>query len=369
VRPIRLVRPVLGTEELEQVRGVLATGYLTQGPRTEEFEALVAAYLGVEHAVATTSATTALHLAMVVLGIGPGAEVILPSFTFPATANVVMQQGAVPVLADIDLSTFNVSVASVAAKITARTRAVIAVHLFGLPADMDALAAVTQPRGIPVVEDAACALGARYHDRPCGTLGDIACFSFHPRKIVTTGEGGMVTTADPEYGRRARRLRTHGGERVDNRFVFAEPGFNYRMSDINAAVGIPQMRRLDRIVAERRRLAEAMTARLKGIGGLRLPTEPAGCVHTFQAYAVLLADGIDRDAVIRAMAADGIETTIGTYALHTEAYVQERFGYAERDLPGALTAWHRSLALPLYPGLTDEDVDRIASSLARAVGG
>lgn len=366
---IRLVRPILGTEELEEVRAVLGTGYLTQGPKTQEFESLIARYLGVEHAVATTSATTALHLAMVLLGIGPGDEVILPSFTFPATANVVIQQGAVPVLADIDLATFNLAVDSVMAKVTPRTRAVIAVHLFGLPADMDALLAVTRPRGISVVEDAACALGARYRGRLCGTLGDIACFSFHPRKIVTTGEGGMVTTTHPEYGRRARRLRTHGGERVDNRFVFAEPGFNYRMSDINAAVGIPQLRRLDRIVDERRRLAGALTARLQGRSGLRLPSEPADCVHTFQTYAVLLADGIDRDAIIRRMAADGIETTIGTYALHAEPYIQARCGCTDRDLPGAQTAWRQSLALPLYPGLTDTDVDRIASSLVRAVGG
>jgi len=367
--PIRLVRPILGTEELEEVRAVLGTGYLTQGPKTLEFENLVARYLGVEHVIATTSATTALHLAMVLLGIGPGDEVILPSFTFPATANVVLQQGAVPVLADIDLSTFNLSMDSVTAKVTPRTRAVIVVHLFGLPADMDALLAVTRPRGIPIVEDAACALGARYYGRLCGTLGDIACFSFHPRKIVTTGEGGMVITSNPEYGRRARRLRTHGGERVENRFVFAEPGFNYRMSDINAAIGIPQMGRLDAIIAERRRLAGVLTARLKGTEGLRLPSEPANCVHTFQTYAVLLDDGIDRDSVINAMAADGIETTIGTYALHVEQYIQDRFGYRDADLPNAWKAWRHSLALPLYPGLTEADVDRISASLSRAARG
>jgi dTDP-4-amino-4,6-dideoxygalactose transaminase len=358
---------MLGTEELEEVRAVLGTGYLTQGPKTLEFEDLIARYLGVEHAVATTSATTALHLTMVLLGIGPGDEVIVPSFTFPATVNVVMQQGAVPVLVDIDLATFNLAVDGVAAKLTHRTRAVIAVHVFGLPADMDALLAITRPRGVPVVEDAACALGAQYRGRPCGALGDIACFSFHPRKIVTTGEGGMVTTSNPEYGRRARRLRTHGGERVGNRFVFAEPGYNYRMSDVNAALGIPQMRRVDGIIAERRRLAAGLSARLVGVPGLVLPTEPVGCRHTFQTYAVLLEDGIDRDAVIRAMAAEGIETTIGTYALHVEDYIQERFGYRDGDLPNAWRAWRQSLALPLYPGLTEPELDRITASLSQAV--
>ena len=368
MKRIRLVRPILGPEETEEAKAVLGTGYLTQGPKTLEFENLVAQYLGVDHAIATTSATTALHLAMVLLGIGPGDEVILPSFTFPATANVVIQQGATPVLADIDLSTFNLAMEGVAAKVTPRTRAVIAVHLFGLPTDMGALLAITRPRKIPIVEDAACALGARYRGQLCGALGDVACFSFHPRKIVTTGEGGMITTTNPEYARRARRLRTHGGERVDNRFVFAEPGFNYRMSDINAAVGIPQMRRLDGIVAERRRLAANLTMRLTGVRGLQLPSEPTGCLHTYQTYAVILNDGVDRDAVIRCMATDGIETTIGTYALHTEPYIQERFGYADQDLPSALRAWRQSLALPLYPGLADEDVERIAASLARAVG-
>lgn len=364
---IRLAKPVLGSEELAEVGSVFDTGYLTQGPRTIEFEDLVARYVGTECAVATTSATTALHLAMVLLEISPGDEVILPSFTFPATANVVIQQGAIPVLADIDLCTFNLSTGDLAARITPRTRAVMPVHLFGLPADMDALLAITRPRGIPVVEDAACALGARYKGRPCGGLGDVACFSFHPRKVITTGEGGMVTTNQAEYGRRARRLRQHGGERDGQRFVFVEWGFNYRMSDINAAIGVPQMRRLDRIVGERRRLARALSQRLEGVPGLTLPSEPEGWLHAYQAYVLLLDDARDRDAVIQRMAKDGVETTIGTYALHTEAYIQRQFGYADTDLPNALQAWRRALTLPLYPGLTETELDRIAASLKRAL--
>ncbi|MDO9224756.1 MAG: DegT/DnrJ/EryC1/StrS family aminotransferase [Pseudomonadota bacterium] len=364
---IRLARPWLDAEELQEIAAVLATGYLTQGPKTVEFEQAVSGYLGVEHAVATTSATTALHLAMVALEVGPGDEVIVPSFTFPATVNVVIQQGAVPVLADIDLASFNLSTRSLAECITPRTKAVMAVHLFGLPASMPEILAVTREHGIPVVEDAACALGAWINDRPCGTFADMACFSFHPRKIVTTGEGGMLTTDHAEFGPRVRRLRQHGGERVDNRFTFVEPGFNYRMSDINAAMGVAQMRKLDRIVAERRRLAGVLGEAIRGHGleGVRLPSEPPGYRHTFQSYVVLLAEGIDRDGVIRRMAERKVETTVGTYALHLEEYFRKLFG--DVDLPNAALAWRQALTLPLYPGLTDADMRRVAEALAESL--
>lgn len=364
---IRLARPWVDAAELDEIAAVLSSGYLTQGPKAQAFEQAVAGYLGVRHAVATTSATTALHLAMVALDIGPGDEVIVPSFTFPATANVVIQQGATPVLADIDLASFNISPQSLEAHITAKTRAVMAVHLFGLPAPMPEIRAITAPRGIPVVEDAACALGAWIDQQPCGSLGDMACFSFHPRKIVTTGEGGMLTTDNEAYGPRVRRLRQHGGERVDNRFSFVEAGFNYRMSDINAAMGLAQMRKLDAIVAERRRLAGLLGDAIRGHGlsGVRLPSEPAGYRHTYQSYVVLLDQGIDRDQVIRRMAEQGIETTVGTYAMHVEDYFRKRYG--EADLPNALFAWNQALTLPLYPGLDDAAMRRIADALAEAL--
>lgn len=366
---IRLARPWLDSDELHEIAAVLDTGYLTQGPKAVEFEHAVASYLGVEHAVATTSATTALHLSMVALGVGPGDEVIVPSFTFPATVNVVIQQGAVPVLADIDLDSFNLSTRSLVERITPRTKAVMAVHLFGLPAPMPEILAITRERGIPVVEDAACALGAWIDDRPCGTFGDMACFSFHPRKIVTTGEGGMLTTDNGEFGPRVRRLRQHGGERVNNRFTFVEPGFNYRMSDINAALGVAQMRKLDWIVSERRRLAGVLGAAIRahGLDGVQVPGEPPGYRHTFQSYVVLLEQGIDRDGIIRRMAEQNIETTVGTYALHVEDYFRRRFGGADTDHPNALRAWRQALSLPLYPGLTDADMQRVADALAGAL--
>lgn len=366
---IPLARPVLGLAELEEVRAVLESGTLTQGPRVAAFEGAVADYLGGSaEVIATTSATTALHLAMCLLEIGPGDEVVLPSFTFPATVNVVLQQGAVPVLADVELDTFTLDPGSLATRLTPRTRAVMPVHLFGLAADLDAIRAVTAPRGIPLVEDAACALGARYRGRPCGGLGEIGCFSFHPRKIVTTGEGGMLVTRDPEMARRARRLRQHGGEREANRFRFVEWGYNYRMSDIQAAVGLPQMRRLEELVAERRRLAQGLSARLADLPELGLPGEPAWARHTYQAYVALLPEGVDRDGVIRRMAAAGVEATLGTYAVHAEPYVQARIGGRDADLPGSLAAVRRSLALPLYPGLTESDLDRVAAALRAALG-
>lgn len=366
---IRLARPWLDSEELGGIAAVLDTGYLTQGPKAAEFEAAVAGYLGIDHAVATTSATTALHLAMVALGVGPGDEVIVPSFTFPATVNVVIQQGARPVLADIDLDGFNLSPQSLADCITPRTKAIMAVHIFGLPAPMDDVMAIARAHGIAVVEDAACALGARLGDRPCGTLADMACFSFHPRKIITTGEGGMLTTTSADFGTRIRRLRQHGGDRINNRFTFAEPGFNYRMSDINAAMGVAQMRKLEWIIAERRRLAGILgeAIRAQRLDGVRLPDEPIGARHTYQSYVVLLDDSINRDDVIRSMGEQGIETTIGTYALHVEDYFRCRFGGNEADLPNAARAWRQTLSLPLYPGLGEADMGRIAAALAKAV--
>ncbi len=366
---IRLSRSLLGEEELESVRTVLDSGYLTMGPRVTAFEAVIAQRVGTRYAVATSSATTALHLAMVALDIGPGDEVILPSFTFPATGHVVIQQGAVPVLADIDPCTLNLDAADLARKFTQRTRAVIAVHLFGNPADMEPILALTRPRGIPVVEDAACALGAHYQGVPCGSLGVLGCFSFHPRKIITTGEGGMITTNDPLLAERIQRLRQHGGDRVDGRFQFVEPGFNYRLSDIHAAIGIAQMQRLDAILEARTRFARSLSEGLSAVPGVQLPVVTPHGFHTFQTYCVILDAGISRDQVISAMNHANIETTIGTYALHGLGYMQARYGYQETDLPVSAMAGRQGLSLPIYPGLDEHDAARIVAALAEAVRG
>lgn len=366
-RQIRLVVPDVGDDELREITEVLASGYLTQGPKVAAFEATMAATIGVPHAIATTSATTALHLTLAAKEVGPGDEVIVPDFTFPATANVVVQQGARPILADVDLDTFTIDPAILDDLVTERTRAIIPVHAFGLSADMDPIVAFARRHGLVVIEDAACAIGTTYYGRSCGTLGDAGCFSFHPRKAMTTGEGGLVTTADDALAERIRLLRSHGGIRRDGRFTFEAAGFNYRMSDILAAVGLAQARKLAGFIEEKRRLAARYGSLLAGLPGVRPPVQPAWAGHVYQSYVVLLDDGIDRDAIIVAMRGRGIETTLGTYALHDQPFFQRAYGYRSGDLPHSDRAFRQSLTLPLYPGLSDEDVEHVAGALADAV--
>jgi dTDP-4-amino-4,6-dideoxygalactose transaminase len=364
---MRLNHPFTGPEELDEIARVLETGYLTQGPKAAEFEKLVAEYVDSTHAFATSSCTTALHLALVALGVGPGDEVVVPDFTFPATANVVVQQGAVPVIVDIDPVTFNMDPEALSAAITSRTKAVIVVDAFGLCADMDSINAITEPLGIPVVEDAACALGGVYKGRAAGTLSTIGCYSFHPRKIITTGEGGMVVTDDDALARAFAVLRTHGGVRGELYLSFEEAGFNYRLSDINAAIGVAQMARLSELVRRRRELAAELTTMLAGSPGLRAPSEPEGTEHTYQSYVVLLDDAIDRDAVIRETRARDVETTLGTYSLHCQPYFQRTFGLREGQCKNGTRAFRQSLTLPLYPQLTRDDLTRVVEVVAESV--
>jgi perosamine synthetase len=348
---IRLAFPELGEEELAEVRAVFESGALTMGPKVEELERLVAAACGVEHAVAVASGTAALHLAVLALGIGEGDEVIVPAYTFPATANVVRLAGATPVLVDIDPATFNLELARVADAVTPRTRAVLAVHLFGRPLDWEALRSAVPP-DVLLLEDAAGALGARRRGTPCGGLGTLGCLSFHPRKIVTTGEGGAVTTNDAELAAAVRRLRHHGiGTDAD----IAEPSTNYRLADILCAVGIPQLRRLDELLAERTRIAAGYTERLSSL--VDVPSADDGDTHGWQAYVVRL----DRkDEALPALRAEGIEVQIGTYALHRLSAYRDQGSF-----PGADAAFDRALALPLHSRLTEGDLDRVAAGIGR----
>jgi perosamine synthetase len=364
---IWLSRPQAGEAELDEIRAVLESGMLTQGPKVAEFERIVADLVGVSHAFATTSATTALHLALVAAGIGPGDEVLVPDFTFPATANVVVQQGAVPVLVDIDLDTFAIDAADLEQRITDRARAIMPVHPFGLPADMTAVMRIADARGLAVIEDAACALGAIHAGRQVGGIGLAGCFSFHPRKSITTGEGGMITTSDERLADRIRLLRSHGGVRAQGRFTFEEAGFNYRMSDILAAVGVAQARRLDAFLATRRQVAAWYDERLAGWEQLRTPRVPAGSTHTYQSYVVLLDPDLRRDDVIAALRDDGIETTIGTYALHAQPFFQRAYGLQPGDRARSLTAFARGLALPLHGGMSEGDVDLVTERLEVAL--
>ncbi len=363
---IPLARPVTGEDEMAEIEQVLESGHLSQGPKTAEFERLVAELTSTPHALATSSCTTAMHLSLVALGIGPGDEVLVPDFTFPATANVVVQCGAVPVLVDIDLATYNVDPEELERHLTSRTRAVMPVHLFGLAADMDPVMAFAREHDLAVIEDAACSLAATYRGRSCGSFGDVGCFSFHARKVITTGEGGMVVTARSGLAERLLLLRSHGGIRRDDRFMFHEAGFNYRLSDIHAAVGVAQMRRLDAVVARRRALAEAYRERLAVVPRLRLPHEPPDREHVYQAFVALLDEDVDRDEVVAHLRAQGIETTIGTYALHDQPYFRRALP-SQPDCPRSRLASQQSIALPLYPAMSDEDVDFVAGGLAEVL--
>ncbi len=349
--PVRLAFPELGEEELAEVRAVFESGALTMGPKVEELEGLVAAACGVEHAVAVSNGTAALHLAVLALGIGAGDEVIVPAYTFPATANVVRLAGATPVLVDIDAATFNLDVAKAYDAVTPRTRAVLAVHLFGRPLDWEALQSAVPP-DVLLLEDAAGALGAEWRGMPCGGLGAMGCLSFHPRKVVTTGEGGAVTTNDAELAASVRRLRHHG---LDSGGDIASPSTNYRLADILCAIGIPQLRRLAELLAERSRIADGYAERLDGL--VDLPGADEGDVHGWQAYVIRLDRKNEALATLRA---EGIEVQIGTYALHRLSAYRD-----QGPFPGADAAFDRALALPLHSRLTDADLDRVAAGVAR----
>jgi dTDP-4-amino-4,6-dideoxygalactose transaminase len=345
---IRLARPDTGPEELAELVAVLESGQLTMGPKVEEFEELLAAAAGADHAVAVSSGTAALHVAVLALGIGEGDEVLVPAYTFPATANVVALAGGRPVLVDVDPVTMNIDPEDAARRVTPRTKAVLAVHLFGRPARLEELP------GLTLIEDAAGALGATHRGRPCGGLGAAGCFSFHPRKIVTTGEGGAVTTDDAALAERMRSLRHHGWSPSDSYVDMPEGAFNYRLSDVLCALGIPQLRRLEELLAARERVAAGYAERLAHLDVL-LPDADPGDRHGLQAYVIQVDD---RDEVMASLRAQDIQCQIGTYALH-------RLG-AYRDqgpFPGADSVFERALALPLHTRLTDAELDRIAAAL------
>jgi perosamine synthetase len=333
------------------VAEVLETGMLTMGPKVAEFEAELANACGARHAVAVSSGTAALHLAVLALGIGEGDEVLVPAYTFPATANVVALAGATPVLVDVDPETFNLDPAQVT--VGPRTKAIVPVHLFGRPARLEELPELT------MLEDAAGALGAQRQGRRCGGLGAAGCLSFHPRKIVTTGEGGAVTTNDDDIAERVRSYRHHGWSPSDRYEDMPSGAFNYRLSDVLCAVGIPQIRRLEQLLGRREEIAAAYDQRLSGLEGVVLPSADPGDHHGWQAYVIQLDR---RDEAMAHLRAQGIQCQIGTYALHRLS--------AYRDLgsfPGADSCFERALALPLHSRLTDSDLDRVAEALTAVV--
>ena len=370
--PISL--PATGEEEWQACREPLMSGWLTQGPKVAEFERAFAKRHRVGHALATTSCTTALHLILAGMGIGPGDEVIVPAFTWVATANVVLYCGATPILADVDPETYNLDPADVARRVTERTRAVIAVHLFGLCADIEAIRAVLPP-GVRIVEDAACAAGAAFRGAPAGGLGDAAAFSFHPRKSVTTGEGGMVTTNDPELAETMARMRNHGASvSEEQRHAGPKPyllpefnllGFNYRMTDLQGAVGLVQLGKLDRFIAERQRQAERYRDGLQRLGWLRMPRFGDGD-HAWQAFVTSVdpeTAPMPRNALMERLQAAGISTRPGTHAVHMLGYYRDRFGLSPDDFPCARDCDANTMAIPLHNRLSQEDHQYVIDTL------
>lgn len=369
---VPFARPWFGGGEAEAVAAVIDSGWLTQGPQVEEFERAFARRVGAPDAVATSSCTTALQLALYASGVGPGDEVIVPSLSYIATANAVWQCGATPVFADIDPETLNLDPDDAARRIGPATKALMPVHQVGLPADMDRFMAIAAEHGLAVIEDAACAVGAGYGGRPIGSLGPLACFSLHPRKVITCGEGGMIAVHEPATAARLRALRQHAMDRSardrhEARDVviesYPERGWNARMTDLQAAVGLCQLRDLDRILEARREIADRYTAALGGLVGVRTPAEPDYAVRAWQSYPIRLtaAAAVGQVELMRLLMMDGIVTRRGVMAIHLEPAYR---GAAGGGLPHTEAAAADSILLPLFPSLSRSDQDYVIDRLA-----
>ena len=373
-RIIPISLPVTGEEEWQATREPLINGWLTSGPKVREFEQLFAERHNVKHALAVTSATTALHLALVALEIGSGDEVIVPAFTWVSTANVVLYCGANVVFADVDPVTFNIDPEDLKKRITNKTKAIIPVHLFGLCANMDAIKAIAGD--IPLVEDGACAAGAAYKGTPAGALGTIGCFSFHPRKSVTTGEGGMITTNDDRIADVLGMLRNHGASiSEEQRHHGPRPyilpdfnllGYNYRMTDLQGAVGVVQIKKLDQFIDERANWAAWYSEQLAEIPWLRTPQVGADYKHGWQSFVTFVDESkapCSRNEIMEKLQEQGISTRPGTHAVHMLTYYAEKYSIKPGDYPGSQAANDYSMAIPLHNRMGAEDYHYVVAVL------
>ena len=378
-RVLPVARPVLGEEEAQGARRAILSGWVTQGPEVAAFEREFAAAMGASHACAVSNCTTALHLAMLVAGVGPGDEVVTVSHSYIATANSIRYCGAEPVFVDIDPVTFNIDPNLVQAAITPRTKAILAVHQIGMPCDLGLLAEMARANKLVLIEDAACAAGSEIlwngEWQPIGMPhGDVACFSFHPRKIITTGDGGMLTTNNAEWDKRYRLLRQHGMDVPDTvrhgapQVIFESypvEGFNYRMTDIQAAVGRAQLRRLPELIARRRELAARFRDLLSGVKGVNAPAEPAWAKSNWQSYCVRLAGTKDQKAIMQYMLDRGVSTRRGIMCAHREPAYANRIGGI--DLPASERAQDECIILPMFHEMTAADQVRVIDTLAAAL--
>ena len=381
---IPISKPYFGQEEKQAVLEPLETGWVVQGPKVIEFEKLFAAYTGASFALATTSCTTALHLALIAFGVGPGDEVIIPAFTWVATANTVEMQGARPIFVDIELETFNIDVKKIEAVITQRTKVIMPVSLFGVSAPIGPIMELASKYGIKVIEDDACGTGAWYCGKHAGTLADIGCFSFHPRKAITTGEGGMVIMKDEYLAEMIMSLRDHGASKSDlvrhlgaHSYLLPEfnmVGYNYRMTDLQGALGVAQMHRLEWVLDQRTTRSHAYDQALKDIPWLRPQVLPEGYRHGYQSYVCLFQPekphinnvkelNIRRNTLMDKLEVVGVATRPGTHAVHMLGYYSKKYEIKPEDFPNAYIADQLTLTLPLFAQMTEEEQDYIIRQL------
>jgi len=378
---IPITKPYFNSSEIEAVRDVILSGWVVQGPKVREFEALFKRFQNSKFALALNSATSGLYLALKALDIKNRDEVIIPSFTHPATANVVVNVGAIPVFVDIKLPEFTIAPYEIEKKITNKTRAIIPVHIFGLSAEMDKILEIAKEYNLYVIEDAACAHGTEYKGKKVGTIGDCGVFSFHPRKPITTGEGGMFVTDIEELAYKVEILRNHGESISDElrhkseSIIYPDyylPGFNFRMTDIQGAIGVEQIKKISFIIDEKRKIANIyneLLIELEQKGYLILPYEPKDMLHTYQSYVILLTEkvNISRDRLSNKLKDKGISTRKGTYNVPMTRFYRERFSFKKSDFPNAEIADKNSLALPSYIGIKGEEIDYVISNLKNLI--
>jgi len=390
---IPITKPYLGDEEEKAILEALKSGWIVQGPKVAEFERLFAEFTGAKYAIATSSCTTALHLCLIAMGVSSGDEVLLPSLTFVATANAVEYTGATPVFCDIDLDSFNIRVDEIQKKITQKTKAIIPVHLFGLSANMNQIMDLSKHYGLRVIEDAACGLGTYYNGRHVGTIGDAGCFSLHPRKAITTGEGGMIVTEDQYLMMTFKSLRDHGASKSDlDRHIdlggsilpeFNQLGYNYRLTDLQGALGIAQMKRVEEIIQMRKLKAERYHRFLREEKWLKIPESPKEKIHSYQSYVCLLIPrdrslksepfrqeeisllNEKRNQLMRQLESKGIAIRQGTHAVHNLSYYKKKYHIKPEDYLNSLIAERLSITLPLYCQMTDEEQNYVVEELKR----
>ena len=362
---IQLAKPVIPESGYNKLKEILKSGMLVQGKTVEKFESQLSKFLNIKHAIAVSSGTAALHCALFALSIEPDDEIIIPAFSFPATINVIEALGAKPVLVDISLDDFCIDHTKIADAITRRTKAIVPVHEFGMLVQMDEIRKISDEYKIKIVEDAACALGSMFMTSKAGTIGDIGCFSFHPRKIITSAEGGAVVCNDDILADRVRAFRNHGFHKSVNRYIINHYGLNYRMSELHASLGLSQVKSIKKYVAIRTKQALTYTQKLKSCETLKLPKYAKVMRPSFQTFHVLLGKEISRNEVIQSLKRFAIESNFGAHALHVIPYYKERYSYSDKDFPNALLAYRQGLALPIGPHITIKKVNYICKMLKR----